>query len=234
MLLVLYIDNTKVTCPNRGDIEKFVSKLKNLGFDLDIKYDWNIYLGIKIEQTTNGALSMTQKGLISKVMNRAKIENCNPMKMTKQQVGFGSDPKEELFSMKKWNYPSIIWILLYLSDNTRQYITFSVIQVTRFINKPKKSHSKAVEMILHYLKRTSNKSLIVKPDRTYNLNIWVDTDFSWLYGRDPGDNPNSARFYYGYITIYGGVPVYWKSKLIHNLIEYYTHWIYMLYWLYGT
>ena len=59
--------------------------------------------------------------------------------------------------------------------------------------------------------------MIVQSDGTYNLNTWVDADFAGLYGREPGDNPNSARSQYGYIATCGGVPVYWKSQLISEI-----------------
>ena len=108
-------------------------------------------------------------------------------------------------------------MLLYLSNNTRPDITFSVSQVARFTANPKKSHAQAIKTIIRYLARTHDKGLLVKPDGTYNLKCWVDADFAGLYGREPSENPNAARSRYGYVITFGGVPLIWKSQLIKEI-----------------
>ena len=160
---------------------------------------------------------MTQKGLIAKVLKAANMQAYNPSRTPSTQLCLGSDPDGPLFDQRKWSYPSIIGMLLYLANNTRPDITFAVSQVARFTHSPRKSHAVAVEIILRYLKGTADKGLIVMPDGIYNLDTWVDSDFAGLYGREPGDNPNAARSRYGYITTCGAVPVYWKSQLISEI-----------------
>ena len=58
---------------------------------------------------------------------------------------------------------------------------------------------------------------MVKPDGTYDLVCWVDTDFSGLYKRELESDPNSAKSRYGYIITFGGVPLIWKSQLISEI-----------------
>ena len=103
---------------------------------------------------------------------------------------------------------SVVGMLLYLSNNTRPDIAFAVSQIARFTSKPMKSHEVAVQTILQYLQRTSDKGIIVTPDQTFNIKCWVDADFAGLHNREPDSNPNSARSRFGYITTFGGVPVY--------------------------
>jgi hypothetical protein len=96
------------------------------------------------------------------------------------QVALGSDPDGELHDQSKWHHASIVGMLLYLANNTRLDISFSVSQVARYNNHPKRSHASAVQMILRYLKRTADMGLIVKLGGTYHLKIWVDSDFAGL------------------------------------------------------
>ena len=217
MIMVLYVDDAGLAAPRREIITNFVGELRELGFDLDIENDFSSYLGIKITPMPDGRLNMTQKGLINKVLKASNMLDCKPTRTPTTQVALGSDPDGESYDQSKWAYPSIVGMLLYLANNTRPDITFAVSQVARFTHSPKKSHMVAVEMILRYLKGTSDKGLIVRPDGSYNMNTWVDADFAGLYGREPGDNPNSARSRYGYITTVGSVPVFWKSQLISEI-----------------
>ena len=111
-----------------------------------------------------------------------KIERCNLVQTPTSQVELGSDLEEESFSNKKGNNPYVVGMLLYVANNNRPDITFDIIKVVKFISKLKKSHSKEIEMILYYLKGTAHKGLIVKPDRIYNLDFWIYSDFNGLHG----------------------------------------------------
>ena len=112
---------------------------------------------------------------------------------------------------EKWNYRSIVGMLLYLSTNTRPDISFAVSQVARFSHSPKKSHAAAVKTIVRYLARTKDKGTIVTPTGKLELDCYVDADFGGLYRREPDDDPNSVRSRTGYIIMLGGCPLTWKS-----------------------
>ena len=75
------------------------------------------------------------------------------------------------------------------------------------------SHASAVKTIVHYLKRTYDKGVIVMPDGSLNLACYVDANFAGLYRREPGDNPNLVRSCTGYIILLGNCPLTWKSQL---------------------
>jgi hypothetical protein len=219
LLMVLYVDDAGLAAPTMEGIHYFVKQLKDMGFDMDIEDNFNEYLGISIDDNSDGTKTMTQKGLIQKTLKAAKMEDCNPNWTPAHQVALGSDPDGELHDQSKWHYASIVGMLLYLANNTRPDISFAVSQVARFNNNPKKSHASAVQMILRYLKRTYDKGLIVKPDGTYNLKIWVDADFAGLHGREPDTSPNSARSRLGYIMTLGGFPLTWRTTLITSICQ---------------
>ena len=217
ILMVLYVDDAGIAAPSRDIIDEFVQQLKDLDFDLDIEDDFNSYLGIGIEEFPDGSRHMTQKGLIKKTLQAAKMTDCNPNWTPCTQSALGSDPDGESFDQKQFNYASIVGMLLYLSNNTRPDITFAVSQVARFTHSPKKSHGQAVKSILRYLAKTSDKGIIVKPDGSFNLRCWVDADFSGLHNREPESDSASAKSRYGYNITFAGVPLVWKSQLISEI-----------------
>ena len=94
-MMVLYVDDAGIAAPNQSIIDNFVAKLKDLGFDLEIKGNFSSYLGIGIEELDNGKRNMTQKVLIKEVIKTTKMENCNPNWTLSTQVAFRSDPDGE-------------------------------------------------------------------------------------------------------------------------------------------
>ena len=58
---------------------------------------------------------------------------------------------------------------------------------------------------------------MVKPDGTYDLVCWIDSDFSGLFKQELESDPNSAKSRYGYIITFGDVPLIWKSQLISEI-----------------
>ena len=215
--MILYVDDAGIAAPKRSLIDDFVQELRDLDFDLDIEDDFSSYLGIGIEAAKDGTRHMTQKGLIKKIITTTGLDNCNPNWTPTNQAALGSDPDGELYDQKDWNYASVVGMLLYLSNNTRPDITFSVSQVARFTAIPKKSHAIAIKTIVRYLVRTKDKGLYFKPDGSYHLRCWVDADFAGLFGNEPSENVDSARSRYGYIITFGGVPLVWKSQLISEI-----------------
>jgi hypothetical protein len=100
-------------------------------------------------------------------------------------------------------------MLLYLSTNTRPDISYAVSQVAHFNHNPKQSHAQAVKMILHYLKGTSDKGMIMKPAGALALDDWADANFCGLFHSDPDSSPTSVKSRTGYIITLSGVPLVW-------------------------
>jgi len=217
--MILYVDDAGIAAPNKEIIDEFVAKLKSLGFDLDLENNFTEYLGLGIETLADEARHITQKGLIKKVLASADMTNCHPNWTPTKKDPLATDPDGKPFDERQFSYKSIVGMLLYLSNNSRPDITFAVSQVARFTHCPKESHGTAVKMILRYLSRTADKGLIVKPDRSFNLNVHVDADFAGLFGFEKEENPNSARSRYGFIITFCNVPLLWKSQLINEICQ---------------
>ena len=66
----------------------------------------------------------------------------------------------------------------YLDKGTRPDIIYATYQCARFCEDPKEVHGKAVEYIVGYLKKTRKQGIVLKPDKSKLLEVYVDADFS--------------------------------------------------------
>ena len=55
---------------------------------------------------------MSQKGLITKIIETTKMTDCKPNWTSTTQVALGSDPEGEPYDQKDWNYASVVGMLL--------------------------------------------------------------------------------------------------------------------------
>jgi hypothetical protein len=217
IVIVLYVDDAGIGAKSNELIEELILGLRKKGFALTREASFSEFLGIKIDPLGDGAVSMTQKGLIKKILQTTGMEDCNPNWTPAMSAALGSDPDGPHYDQSEWNYASIVGMLLYLSTNTRPDIAFAVSQIARFTHSPRQSHATAVKMILRYLKRTFDKGTIVKPTGTLDIQCWVDADFCGLYKQEPDAAPISAKSRTGLIIALGGVPLFWKSQLQHEI-----------------
>ena len=212
-LVIVYVDDVGVAAPNPNLIDKFVTDLKQRGFELTKEGSFSEYLGIKFEENSeDGTITLTQKGLIKKILQATGMENCSPNRHPAAAAALGIDPDGPPHH-ESFNYASIVGMLLYLSTNTRPDISFAVSQVARFNHSPKQSHATALKTIVRYLKGTKDKGMIFKPTGTLNLECWCDADFAGLYKRDPDTNPSSVKSRGAFIITLSGVPLFWKTQL---------------------
>jgi hypothetical protein len=101
-------------------------------------------------------------------------------------VALGSDPDGAPIK-EKWNYASLVGMLLYLSTNTRPDIAYTVSQVAQFTSNPKQSHASAVKMIVRYLVATKPFGTMIWPTllALLTLDLFFDADFVSLYKHEP-------------------------------------------------
>ena len=219
IMVVQYVDDCGIAAPNMERIDQFIEDLRKQDLQLTKEESFAEFLGIDFKTHHNGCIEMTQTGLINKTLEAAGMSNCNPNAVPATQNTLGADVDGEPMN-ESWNYRGICGMLLYLSTNTRPDIAFAVSQVCRFGHNPKKSHAQAVKTILRYLKGTANKGIVVKPsDGSLKLDLYVDSDFCGLFGREDPRDVNSARSRTGYIVMCCGWPIIWKSQLQTHLSQ---------------
>jgi hypothetical protein len=119
LMTVLYVDDAGIVVPTIEMIGEFIDGLKAKGFELTKEGRLSDFLGIKFEEDTlAGSITMTQMGLIKKIIAITKMENCSPNWVPATKEALGIDPEGKPME-ENWSYPSIIGMLLYLSTNTR-------------------------------------------------------------------------------------------------------------------
>ena len=213
MVAFTYVDDCGIAALTMKEINGFVDWLRKRGFELTKEGDFSAYLGINFHHDPKmQTVTMTQPGLIKKILATTGLEECNPNRAPSAQAGLGTDPNGPP-SKEPWSYSSVVGMLLYLAANTRPDIAFAVSQVARFNSAPKQSHAAAVKMIVRYLKGTTAKGTIFKPTGTYKVDCYVDANFAGLHGHDPQEMPTSACSCTGFIMFFGGCPLLWKSQL---------------------
>jgi len=213
ILIVIYVDDVGIAYANDSDLEKLLQNLTKRGLEFTKEGTFTDFLGIKFtKDPKNNTVTLTQRGLIQKIIATTGMSDCNPNWTPATQTALGIDPDGEPMQ-ESWSYPSVVGMMLYLSTNTRPDISFAVSQVARFNHSPKKSHATAIKTIVRYLHRTSDKGTIVRPTGDLSVDCYVDADFAGLHGRDPDYAPSSAKSRTGYIISLGGCPILWKSQL---------------------
>ena len=155
---------------------------------------------------------MNQPGLVQKIIDTTEMKGCNPNRTPTTKEALGLDPDGKRMT-EKWNYRSIVGMLLYLSTNTRPDISFAVSQVARFSHNPKQSHASAVKTIVRYLAGSKEKGTIFHHPTKLYLDCYVDADFAGLHGRDPPEEPTSVKSRTGYILSFAGCYILSKSQL---------------------
>jgi hypothetical protein len=213
MFLIVYVDDVGIAARNSMDIDKFIANLRAMGFELTTEGNFCEFLGIKFEQNDEeGTFTLTQPGLIKRIIEATKLEDCKHYHTPTTLDALGSDPEGPEFS-EEWDYRSVIGMLLYLSNNTRPDITYAVSQAARFSSSPKQSHAVAVKRIVRYLAKTKDKGMMIKKSSNLNLDVYVDADFVGLFKSEPDNLLTSAKSRTGIAIQIGGAMILCKSQL---------------------
>ena len=213
IMVLNYCDDQIWLSPDEALIEEYVSKLQNLGYDLTLEPQGDIFgfLGINFQQDGTN-IELTQKGLIDKIIKFTDMSEATPKLSPATPEPLGSDPNGAPFN-ESWSYPAAVGMLLYVSSNTRPDIQFAVHQVARFSHNPKFSHGQALKRIVRYLIGTKDKGIQFQPDLDKGLDCWVDADFAGLYGYEDEQDSVSVKSRTGFVLTLFGCPIVWSSKL---------------------
>ena len=214
MIAISWVDDVVFVAHDSKKIEAMIQKLKDAGYDLDTEGEISAFLGIQIDKVQD-SFSLTQTGLISKIIKYARMEDCNSDRTPASTSALGSDVDGELWidSKEGFEYASAVGMLLYLANNTRPDIAFAVHQCARFTHAPRLSHAKALKRIVRYLQGTKDKGLIFAPTNELVVDCYVDADFAGLWKSEDDQDPVCVKSRTGYVLEFAGCPLSWTSKL---------------------
>jgi len=122
------------------------------------------------------------------------------------------DVKKDIFRPREDNeellgpevsYLSAIGALMYLVNNTRPDITFSVNLLASYSSSPTKRHWNGVKHVLRYLRGTIDIGLFYSNKSNFDLVGYADAGYL--------SDPHKARFQIGYLFTCGETTISWRS-----------------------
>ena len=192
------------------ELEDIVSELSQ-EFSVTDEGSLSTYLGISVDHKDN-QFHLSQPALTQKVIDAARMHDCNELDTPSTEVLHAS--KDAKPHNEKWEYASVVGMLMYLSNNSRPDIAFAVNQCARYTHDPREPHTQAVKRIIRYLQKTKTRGLIMSTTQEPSVDCYADADFAGTYRKDADlQDPTTAKSRTGYIIYVHGVPVTWGSRL---------------------
>lgn len=197
---LIYVDDVVVVGNNSLKIQHVKSELhkrfsiKDLGI---LKY----FLGIEVARISEG-LVLNQRKYILDILEDCGLQGCKPSSFPfEQNLKLGRAENEP--KVDAGRYRRTVGRLLYLQA-TRPDLTYSVNILSQFVADPRQPHQVALERVLSYLKGTAGMGILLPRKGDLTLNAYCDSD--WL------GCPYTRRSRTGYLLVFGGAPISWKTK----------------------
>ena len=115
IMLVHHVDDLACCFWSRDIYQDSLKGWRDWKFAFTKEDSLSEYLGIKITKHEDGSISLTQPGLIKKVIETAKMEDCNPNFVPAAHEPLGMDPNGEPFD-EEWDFAMITGMLQYLAS----------------------------------------------------------------------------------------------------------------------
>ena len=215
VMYLLYTDDSILAGPSQKEINDVIAKIRKANLDITVEGDIKDFLGVNVTRHSDRSIELTQPHLIDKILEDLGLTRDDvrtkdtPAATSTLLARHAGAPKHEC----GFNYRSIIGMLGYL-ETTRSDISFATHQCARFSQDPKAEHEKAVRWLARYLKGTRDKGTVFRPDFKKGLQVYVDADFAGNWDPDGAMvDRDTARSRHGYIIMYAGCPIVWKSQL---------------------
>ncbi len=214
IICLCYVDDCIFFSTEENKLMQIVNDIKDAELDLNVEDDVAGFLGVLLTRNEDGTISLTQTGLIDRILEALGLQDCNSTRTPAQRAPLPLDKDGEALS-EPYNYASVVGMLMYLTGNTRPDITFAVHQCARHCHNPKQIHGKYLKQIGRYLRGTKDKGIILRPMRNEFLHLegFADADFAGLWGAEDSQDPHCVKSRSGSLILVNGCPVMWGSKL---------------------
>lgn len=214
-IYLLYTNDSILARPDKKEIENIIKQIKEVGLDITVEGDIQDFLGVNITRNEDGSILLHQPHLVDKILEDLRL---NDERVSTKDIPMASS---RLLSYHvnstpfdgHFDYRSVIGNMLYLEKGTRPDIAYATHQCARFSSDPKKEHGKAVKWLGRYLKGTRDRGLLLRPDKTKGLEVYVDASFAGDWDKKMSHEARTARSRHGYVIYYAGCPILAKSQL---------------------
>src|SRR5210317_1555952 len=205
VIILIYVDD----CALFGTTKLVYETIKIIAEKFKIRKEQilNKYVGCEIKKKEFGIL-LNQRWIVQDIKNEFNLINNNPVTP--------GNPNETLRKAENQNevvnknlhklYRSGVGNLLYLTKHSRLDISNSLQELSQHLDKPTRTHMRALFRALDYVANSSENFLILKPSRHNNeLTTYADSDYA-----TNKDNRTSVT---GYLIFFRDALIAWESKL---------------------
>ena len=182
VICAIYVDVTIFWSPNKTNIDRTISELKDLNFDLIDKGEVDSFLDSKIYTEEDSKITISQPVLIETIIKLLGLENDSKQHQTPSVSQPLQKYKDSNPFKEKWSYRSYIGMLTYLVRNARPDLEYAVRQCARFQYDPRKPHTNTIKRICRYLIGTKDKGVSFTPTKDLShFECFANADFAGNY-----------------------------------------------------
>ncbi|XP_070049858.1 uncharacterized mitochondrial protein AtMg00810-like [Nicotiana tomentosiformis] len=200
VFVAVYVDDVILTGTNLEEIKALKTYLHNQ-FKIKDLGKLHYFLGLEMLYKDDGVLISQRKfttDLLKEYDCLGYSAVSSPLysstKLRAEEGTLLSDPSY---------YRKLVGKLNFLT-NTRLDIAYSIQHLSQFMQAPRKTHLKDAIHVLRYLKNDLTLGIFLSNDPSYKVTTYCDSDWAAC--------PDSRRSVSGYLVLFGGSPISWKSK----------------------
>ncbi|XP_019105507.2 uncharacterized mitochondrial protein AtMg00810-like [Beta vulgaris subsp. vulgaris] len=199
-IAAVYVDDILVTGNNLAEMEALKVNLHH-EFSIKDLGQLHYFLGLEVGYTDSGIL-LSQGKFTKELLSFCKFDlskkASTPLPINlKLHADLGDlldDPS---------TYRSLVGKLNFLTTS-RPDLAYAVQNLSQFMQNPRTSHHDALLHTLRYVACTASQGIMLKASDNLCLQAFSDSDWAAC--------PDSRQSITGYILLFGGSPITWKSK----------------------
>ncbi|EYE90211.1 uncharacterized protein EURHEDRAFT_511146 [Aspergillus ruber CBS 135680] len=205
LYITTHVDDFQLVAERADDIEWTKNALAKEWEIKDVS-DMTYYLGMEVE-FKNGCIHLNQREYIKDLVQSFGLENSHPQ-TTPLPSGLVIDDLPD-DSVIIHEYQRGTGKLQWLAVKTRPDIAEAAGMLARYNTKPTKKCWNALTHVIRYLKGTIDEGIVYYP-RTQTIISHLPKGFADSNWGGPNAGRKSVG---GFIFLYGGSPISWKSKI---------------------
>ena len=175
--VTLYVDDLKISCKDPQGVEEVLDELRRVYKTITVKEGKVLdYLGMKLDYSKDGVVSIGMGGLIDEVFEDLPVDN-KVKDATSPAISnlFSVNPNsEKLNQLGKEKFHSLVAKLLYIAKRGRPDILTAVSFLTTRVSQPDVDDQKKLERLVSYMHGTKDMVLTLGAKDLEELHAYVD------------------------------------------------------------